>query len=137
MAKQELTMELAVSLVERLTTTGHPRFPGAILGTAGMLLDWCRGAFLESVEWSPAMQAGWLIQEAVMWPEGWPERGGPAQLYALFRGKFCPPPPPPNGAVDYGSLPCIRCGSGKRFRDCCYGKPLPEDGLEDLRRKIQ
>jgi hypothetical protein len=136
----ELKFQDAEIIAGSLVTIGHPYAASAIRATAADLVKWCTG-YTEGlgVIWTPSEQALWLIEEARLWVDGWPERGGTAKLLALFREKFKAPvviqpllgteeavsrgmiPPPCNACDDtlyVGKPPnvafCVSCGLGKR-----------------------
>lgn len=85
-----LDLEFAKSMVRRLMAIGHPYHEDAIMGSALDLTEWCKGAFIDGVAYAPEDQADWVVTQARRWAEGWPDRGGPEKLRALFMEKFAP-----------------------------------------------
>jgi len=90
----ELPWDEAKRIAAALQTIGHPYADSALKATASDLVKWCKGSFERDPNghpriWTPEDQAEWLVAEArVTWEGGWPEKGGTAKLYALFREKF-------------------------------------------------
>lgn len=126
----DLDWELAQTLAGALLTIGHPYSDAAVKATALDLLKWCKGSTLDGREWTPARQAQWLVDEARNWDEGWPDKGGTRKLRNLFLSKFPPQGfQPGNQVVDWANQPCV-CGRDKKFKDCCYGKPLFEEPIQ-------
>ena len=119
-----LTFDQAIGFAERLQTIGHPYGKGAVLATAEDLMEWCKGVILPGGAFLTAEgQAEKLIRRArEEWTDGWPEKGGTAKLYELFRKLFVAPVKPGNAFIDYANEPCI-CGKPKKFKDCCQVKP--------------
>jgi hypothetical protein len=115
---RQLSRDYAVELAESLTTIGHPRFKAAIDATAEDLIRWCHGGIKDNIVWNASQQASYLVRQARLWEDGWPERGGTARLRELFERLFKPKRPPSNALVDYSEEPCV-CGSGKKFGLCC------------------
>lgn len=131
-----LDLEFAKSMVRRLMAIGHPYHEDAIMGTALDLTEWCKGAFIDGVAYAPEDQADWVVTQARRWPEGWPDRGGPEKLRALFMEKFAPgqsadlPQFPPLGPADalrrdLVSGPCRYCVENAAVDES--GQPLVEE----------
>jgi hypothetical protein len=128
----ELSAEVALELARSLKTVkGFPWDADTAKATAEDLMRWCKGAIVNNLVWPAEAQARWLITQA---RENWDEWKGTPELKRLFSGKFAPVVVVPGNAVtDYSVMPCI-CGSEKKFKDCCQGKPLDMGPLEKLRR---
>ncbi len=119
----DLDPNVAKFLAAGLTTIGHPFSNDAIENTAMDLVRWCKGAFVDGAMWTPEKQARWLTEEVrENWDE-WPEKGGTKRLLTLFKSKFAPRKTP-DQVTDWANEPC-HCNSGRKFRDCCQGKPMP------------
>jgi hypothetical protein len=87
----DLKLEIAQSLAAALMNIGHPYQQSALNATALNLIKWCRGNIALGL--SPEQQATALVEEAAeTWTAGWPERGGTAALFALFKAKYVPKP---------------------------------------------
>jgi hypothetical protein len=86
----ELKWEAAQSLAASLTTIGHPFQTPAIQATAQDLMRWCTGAIRDGRAITAEQQAATLVNEARMTWDGWPEKGGTKQLFALFQQLFGP-----------------------------------------------
>ena len=119
----QLSIEVAIMLARRLKSIPGLSWEDEVTqGIAEDLMHWCHGAILNGRCWSAETQAEWLVTEV---REQWTQWLGTGAMLAIFRQKF----PPTSAGNEWNDSfmhdPCPVCGSGKPFRKCHYGKPLP------------